>query len=313
MRYVTLQELSNLIRNNLWKIPHDIDLVVGIPRSGMLAANMIALFLNTNLSDIDSFVEGRMYSNGMTRGDYVRKPEAIRKVLVVDDSVCSGTSLNDAKSKLKKIQDKGYVFVYCVPIATSIGSTMVDLCFEIIDGERVFEWNLFHHGILGNACVDIDGVLCCDPEEDDDGEKYLAFLQSTKPWFIPTVKIHTLVSCRLEKYREQTKKWLDDNNVSYQNLVMLDFPDKASRVRWGKHGEYKGEYYRNSECRLFIESSSRQAAIIAKVSNKPVYCVETNELLQVPSETRFKKLKRNIRKHFPKTYNVMQRVTHLSK
>ncbi len=311
MRYVTIAELSGLIRKNLWKIPHDIDVVVGIPRSGMLAANMIALYLNTNLSDIDSFVDGRIFKNGLSRGNTVRSCNVIRKVLIVDDSIGGGTSIKEAKRKLESIQNKGYEYTFCVPIATSIGAKMVDLFFEIIDEDRIFEWNLFHHGFLGNACVDIDGVLCCDPEEDDDGEKYLAFLQSAKPLFLPTVKINTLISCRLEKYREQTEKWLNDNNISYQNLVMLNFPDKASRVKWGKHGEYKGEYYKKSECDLFIESSRNQASIIATISKKPVICVETNELV-FPSVTTAKKIKRRIRHYIPNTYNLAQHIIHPS-
>lgn len=44
MQYRTLADLSNLIRKNIYKVPHDIDLVVGIPRSGMLPANIIAMF-----------------------------------------------------------------------------------------------------------------------------------------------------------------------------------------------------------------------------------------------------------------------------
>ena len=310
MRYVTIKELSDIIRRNLWKIPHDIDVVVGIPRSGMLAANMIALYLNTNLSDIDSFVNDIVYSNGLTRGKYVKSQKSIRKVLVVDDSIHSGNSLYDAKQKLIGVQDKRYNFLFCVPIATSNGSKMVDLCFEIIDEDRIFEWNLFHHCFLENACLDIDGVLCCDPEEDDDGEKYFTFLQTAKPMFVPTVKINTLISCRLEKYREQTEQWLNKNSISYQNLVMLDFPNKASRVKWGKHGEYKGEYYKNSDCTLFIESSLRQATIIAKIANKPVICTETNELLFFEPNKKCKDFKRKIRRHMPNTYRFIKHIIH---
>ena len=52
MQYRTIRDLSDLIRRNLWKIPHDIDLVVGVPRSGMLPASMIALYLNTKFTSI---------------------------------------------------------------------------------------------------------------------------------------------------------------------------------------------------------------------------------------------------------------------
>lgn len=306
MRYVTIEDLSNMIRKNLWKIPHDLDLVVGIPRSGMLAANMIALFLNTNLADIDSFINGKIYSNGLTRNSYIRKSDSIRKVLVVDDSIRTGASLNNAKKKLEAIQDQNIFFLFCAPIATSIGSSMVDFCFEIIDDERVFEWNIFHHSVLSRACVDIDGVLCVDPSEDDDGEKYQLFIQNAPPLFTPTCKINTLISCRLEKYRFFTENWLAQNKVSYDQLIMLDFPNKAARVAWGKHGNYKGEYYKQrADCMLFIESSEHQAKIIAEISKKPVYCVETNTMLiisQSPFVSKKRSILRVLKKRFPKSY-----------
>lgn len=307
MRYVAVSELSDMIRKNLWKIPHDIDLVVGIPRSGMLPATMIALLLNTRLTDIDSFVEdGGCFSNGLSRGEYVKKDE-IKKVLVVDDSINSGKSLSDAKKKLERVH-KEYEYTFCVPIATSSGAAMVDVCFEVIDDDRVFEWNIFHHSVLNNACVDIDGVLCLDPVEDDDGEKYQSFIQTATPLFLPTCKINTLISCRLEKYRSLTENWLAQHNILFDQLIMLDFPDKATRVAWNKHGRYKGEYYRQrTDCTLFIESSSHQAKIIAEVSNKPVFCVETNTMMQIPPPvSRKKKIRRAFRGKFPRIYRWLQ-------
>ncbi len=38
---------------------------------------------------------------------------------------------------------------------------------EVIDRPRIFEWNVLHHpGILKDACLDIDGVLCHDPSHE---------------------------------------------------------------------------------------------------------------------------------------------------
>ncbi len=313
MEYVTVNQFDELIRHNLHRIPHDIDLVVGIPRSGMLPANLIALYLNTRLSDIDSFVGGRIYSNGLSRGGYVRKGE-IKKVLVVDDSIGSGVSMNDAKKKLEVCRDGNYDFIFCAPIATTGGSKMVDLYFTIIDGDRLFEWNIFHHSILSIACMDIDGVLCVDPLLDDDGEVYQSFLQTANPLFVPTCKINTLISCRLEKYRNQTEKWLSDNHVDYDKLVMLDFPDKATRVAWGKHGEYKGKYYaQRQDCSLFIESSYAQAVEIAKISGKPVYCVESNSMIQIQVVSKKKRFLHAIRKRMPNVYSRIRKMYYRTK
>lgn len=306
MRYVTIAELSDMIRKNLWKIPHDIDLVVGIPRSGLMAANMVALYLNKRLSDIDSFINGRIFNCGDCRSSMV-KYSTVKKVLIVDDSVRSGATINKAKKKLTSFVNS-YEFLYYTPIATSIGTTFVDYYSEIIDDKRVFEWNLFHHPLINNTCMDMDGVLCCNPEEDDDGPKYIKFIMTAKPLLCPTTTIDTIITCRLEKYRNLTELWLKEHNVKYTNLIMLNLPDKKSRLQWGKNGEYKGYYYKKSPNSLFIESSKCEASIIASISGKPVFCVETNELINSHTDKEIKSRYIILKKKFPRLYRLLKKV-----
>lgn len=275
--YRSINDLNKDIVDNLYKFPHDIDLVVGIPRSGMLPANLLALYLNKPYTDIDSFVAGRVYSSGERRKDI--EPQPFRNVLIVDDSISQGTALRKAKEKLEGIKDK-YQLTYAAIIATTEGAKKVDIYCEIIDDNRFFQWNMFHSNLIMNiSCFDIDGVLCLDPPEDDDGPKYTSYISHATPYIIPTVKIDTLVSCRLEKYRDITEKWLKDNDVNYNRLVMLPFKTKAERVAWGRHGEYKGKVYRKSKDVLFVESSLKQAVEIARISGKQVFCTENMEMV----------------------------------
>lgn len=58
MKYITLNDLSNTIRTNIYKIPRDIDFIIGVPRSGMIAASIISSYLNVPLIDVNSFVAG---------------------------------------------------------------------------------------------------------------------------------------------------------------------------------------------------------------------------------------------------------------
>ena len=311
MIYRSYADLSNLIRRNLDKIPHDVDLIVGIPRSGMLPANMIALYLNKRMSDIDSFMEGRLIASG-ERDKSIVKSE-IHKVLVVDDSVDSGNAINKARQKLEPLKGK-YDFLFLAPIVTQYGSSMVDIWFEILDGnERIFEWNFFHHSFLNHACMDIDGVLNVDPEVDDDGPVYTNYIEHATPLFIPTVLVDTLVTCRLEKYRPQTEKWLSEHNVKYNDLIMLDMPDKASRVAWNQHGEYKGKIYKKGKYLMFVESSLWQAKIIADVAHKEVFCVETNSFIKpnwhYPSIGKSKrKLKEKLKMRAPRVCHILSTV-----
>jgi len=80
-------------------------MLVAIPRSGLLAGTMIALHLNIGLTDIDSFCEGRIVSAGK-RAELLGLPNKlsdVKHVLVVDDSIGSGSAMRDAKEKLKGV------------------------------------------------------------------------------------------------------------------------------------------------------------------------------------------------------------------
>ena len=58
MNYRSLNDLNSTILKQLHLIPRDIDLIVGVPRSGMLPANLLALYLNLPYTDIHSFMNG---------------------------------------------------------------------------------------------------------------------------------------------------------------------------------------------------------------------------------------------------------------
>jgi uncharacterized HAD superfamily protein len=139
-----------------------------------------------------------------------------------------------------------------------------------------------HSWIYEHSCVDIDGVLCDDPnaEQNDDGEKYIQFLLNAPLKYKPSTKVHTLVTNRLEKYRPQTEQWLHLNGIEYKELLMLDLPDRATRVRMGNYGVFKAEVYESrKETLLFIESDRHQAAKINELTGRAVFCVDEMRFL----------------------------------
>ena len=279
INYRSVTDLNKAIISNLHKFPHDVDLIVGIPRSGMLPTNLLALYLNKPYTDIDSFVEGRVYDAGY-RQKFINHTQT-NKVLVVDDSVLGGWALRKAKGKLQKFEGQ-YEFIYSVVYSTKDSRDLVDIYCEIVDRPRTFQWNFFHHPeFIPRSCFDIDGVLCEDPPIDDDGEIYSNYLANAPVKYLPSLEIDTLVSCRLEKYRHITERWLSKNGVKYKRLILLDMKTKEERIKWGKHGEYKARVYKESDNILFVESSLKQAKIIARISHKPVFCTETFEMIYI--------------------------------
>lgn len=278
MYYRNISDLNQIILKRLNVLPRNFDLIVGIPRSGMLPANLLALYLNRPYTDIDSFLNGHIYKSG-ERGQFFDIKQ-FKKVLVVDDSIASGSAMQKSKDRLKALEndfDIKYCAIYVVPGKEK----KVDYLFEVVPLPRYFQWNVFNHTSLEKACFDIDGVLCIDPtgEQNDDGEKYREFILNAPPLFIPGAKIGTLVTSRLEKYRTETETWLKNNNIRYNELIMLDLPDMKARQKANNHAEHKAKYYMEKPYVLFIESSLSQALEINRITKKPVLCTENFEMI----------------------------------
>jgi uncharacterized HAD superfamily protein/hypoxanthine phosphoribosyltransferase len=273
------------VRANLHKIPHDIDLVVGIPRSGMIPAYMIGLYTNRAVVDLTGFLDNRTPGKGHTRtiGVDVAAPQAARHILLVDDSIASGQSLQRVLATIASTGFAGRVTT-CAAITLPSNACSVDVSFREVPHPRIFEWNAFHHSFVEKSCFDLDGILCVDPcnEENDDGPRYLQFLGGATPLIRPTRRIGHIVSARLEKYREPTEQWLKAHGIEYGKLHLIDLPSGAERRRLGAHCTHKASVYRDTGAVLFYESEAGQARQIAKLSGKPVLCTY-DMTLQMPS------------------------------
>lgn len=310
MEFISVSELNSDIINNMYKIPRDIDIVVGVPRSGMLPASLIALYLNKALCDLDSFVGGGVYSHGTTKAisALVENMSDVKKALIVEDSSASGTSMKRTKEKLCDIE-KNIQCIYMAVYVTKKVEKLVDISCRIVEIPRIFEWNFMHHHILKEACVDIDGVLCIDPsqEENDDGDKYIHFIRNAKPKYIPTARIGWIVTSRLEKYRNDTEKWLRKWGIEYDHLCMLNLKTADERRRLGNHAAFKAEIFgKAKEATWFIESEEEQAKEIARLTGKQVLCTSNLQYEQAAIGYRFswmlqRKIKQYLIKILPKS------------
>jgi uncharacterized HAD superfamily protein len=279
MEYRNFNDLNRAITDYLPDLPRDLDLVVGVPRSGMLAANILALHLNIPYTDLDGYIEGRVIGAGRRP---MRSPGegGRRKVLVVDDSVLFGTQMREARRVVGESGTPDHVIFGAVYV-TPESRHLVDVGFETVPSGRCFAWNAMHHPFLGTCCVDIDGVLCSNPtpEENDDGPRYRRFLETARPLFVPTVEIGWLVTGRLEKYRPETEAWLRAHGVKYRHLLMLDLPSATARREAGGATPFKSQSYLKTDATLFIESSYNESVLISRATGKPVLSVETQEMI----------------------------------
>ena len=265
IHFRSVSDLSQLVRSSLHRVPRDVDVVIGVPRSGMLVANMLSLALNLPLADVDGFTEGRLLAAGKTRRHAKLDAgfDQLKRALVVDDSIRTGAAMEEAMATLRA-KCPNVQFTRLVAYQSNeVARDASDIVLEIVPEPRVFEWNVMHHSVLANSCVDIDGILCCDPtaEQNDDGERYEQFLLAAEPLYLPTKPIRMLVSSRLEKYRSQTEEWLARHQIIYDQLVLLDLPSAKERREKGNHGQFKGSVFRKSDASLFIESELPQVLV----------------------------------------------------
>lgn len=279
LSYKSYMDLVFDIKRNIGKVPTDVDLIVGVPRSGMIPAYMLGLAMSKQVCSLPEFIAGRFGEHGQTRKIHTAKQ--IKKVLIIDDTVSSGKSMKRVKERIVESgADKKYNCLYmAVYGANNDAFDYADIILEILPQPRMFAWNYLNHVYLENAGLDIDGVLCVDPtpEENDDGENYVNFVLNARPLYLPKEKVAALITSRLEKYRPQTEQWLREHNVQYDKLYMLENMTAKERCRQGVHAKHKANILKqHPEISFFIESDPKQAQDIAKITGRPVFCA-TND------------------------------------
>lgn len=277
--YRSLSQLSLTANSLSHALPRDIALIVGVPTSGTLAAALVANIRRVPYVDLSSYLAGVESWAGQRRIGGTDNGV----VVVIDDSVNSGSELRRVRQAIGRAQEDKVVesrrHIYAAAYATERGVGQVDLFGEVVGLPRVFEWNLMHHeNALASTLMDIDGVLCRDPnrKENDDGRRYRKFISSVELQYRPAYRVSALVTSRLEKYRADTEAWLERNHIDYDELIMLDLPSALERRRRRAHALHKATVFNERNETIFIESSVEQAALIHEFSKKQVYCTDNH-------------------------------------
>ncbi|MBY8082155.1 hypothetical protein KW484_13400 [Vibrio fluvialis] len=283
MNFKTISDVSNLIDSKLHVfLEKKYDLIVGIPRSGLLVGSIVSLKLNLPIVSFQEFMNNSAVKVGITRNSKVSLSLAhdAKKVLLIDDSYNSGRSMEKILKELSEINLDNIEIDTAVIYTSQKKMDDVDFFLEYVPQPRAFEWNLFHSKVVNKILFDIDGVVCVDPtdKENDDGNEYKKFLLTAKPKHIPSHQVKGFVTSRLERYRPETTKWLSDNGIEFQSLIMSNHESAEQRKKANDHGYHKGIIYKDSDAILFIESDSKQAREISKISGKNVYCIDENKL-----------------------------------
>jgi len=294
MNFRSFGDMNRTIVQNLHKVNSYTDLIVGIPRSGLMAANILAMHLNLPIADTSKIYEGQiLLLDGSINGRQV-DINYFKNILVIDDSVRSGRSIEQVKAKLHSIYPD-INFTFAAVYADTKSKNKVDLYFELCPVPRVFEWNIMNHFQISKFCMEIDGVLCenIDYDYNDNHDYYIHAIENVRPMFRIRREIGYLVTRRPEILRRITEKWLDKHGIKYRNLIMQDKNMNECKMNSDYINKSKSYFYKKQVySRVFIESSFVNSCKIAQFSGKLVYSIDKGIIVR-PSWLSEKKQKIN--------------------
>lgn len=287
MYYKSINDMNDAILRGLEKFPTDADLVVGIPRSGLLAGNMISLYLNLPLTDLKGLGERRLLGNGKRPlpGSSERVFEDARKIIVVDDCVSRGTEMLKTK---KLIEEWGYAdrvvyaSVFCFPERPDIA----DINLEIIPRPMCFQWSCMHTPEINSNCVDLDGLLAARiaPESAKTKKSYLEQLSIANPIFTPTVEIGCIFAHRPEFSRDVTERWLEQHRIKYKRLILLPDDVYENSNEHTKIADVFSSIFKEEQYRLYLSGDDRVSAEVADQTGKPVMSIRNSSMLNISSD-----------------------------
>lgn len=277
MEFRSINQMRKIIFESLPRFPKNVDLVVGIPRSGLLPATMLSMYLNKPLVDFDGYLSDRVFDVGATKKRRNVRIDSNnsgrRNVIIIDDSVRTGHQMTLCKQSVKELGRDRLDNIFWMSIfITPDSKKFVDLYLNVCKLPRIFEWNMMSSYELKFACMDIDDVITDMKNRNGKTIKHL------EPLYIPKMTVNHLVTCRIESQREDTVNWLKKYGIKYNNLHMMNYKTIEERKRKGNHAQYKAEIYTKTKSRIFIESSLKQSRDIAKISKKPVICITDMKL-----------------------------------
>ncbi|MDH3439212.1 MAG: phosphoribosyltransferase family protein [Gammaproteobacteria bacterium] len=279
-KFVSIDQATTWTNEWIKTFPEQYDLIVGVPRSGMLIASIVALRLGKGLTTPDLLLEGQYWHSNRAGA---RLPiDQFKKILLIDDALDKGRAM--AKAKDIVLNANPNCSITCASLIVREKTRhLADLYHITMEPPRTYEWNLMHRKIASYAgrgilAVDMDGVLCANPPKgaDDDEAWYLEWLENANPYLIPGFEIDVILTSRLEKYRGQTENWLRKHQVRYKELHMWDVPDKSMRKGFAK---YKSNALLSIKPDMYWESDWELSQKIWDQTRIPTLCIDEMTML----------------------------------
>jgi len=151
MNYRSVKDLSDKVVASPKLNKDNCDLIIGIPRSGLLPALLFSFHRNIPLTDLDRVSDMQLISSGSTTvsNDILNSINFSKplSVYLVDDSTHSGNSFLAAKKLINNMFP--HWRVSCLAVYSSKRNLTSGIEFlEYLPAPHVFEWNLYATQVL---------------------------------------------------------------------------------------------------------------------------------------------------------------------
>lgn len=270
--FVTTADLIRLSQGLARELASEnFDAVIGVARSGIIAASTIAVELHLPLFSV-SPVSGRLHAlgSGWRLGDEGNATP--RAALLVDDTVANGHTLEKVRSTIKEIPIAAGAAILVNPDKRET----VDFAAATYPLPHYLEWCFVNTQWARNMAFDFDGILCDDPAFPDDDPAYAQFLINAPAKYLPRLLPAVIVSARCEWTRQDSLKWLTRHRLRPRELILWQGdPDD----RWtdpDRVANWKADHLRrlrnSHDILIYAESDPRQAAVIAAQADIAVLC-----------------------------------------
>jgi|GEM_PF-5709596 len=233
------------------------DLVVGVPRSGLLAGFFASLATGCPLTDPAGLRAGVIL---FPRQKIITISDKRLRVLVIDDSINSGSSIKEAREQLADLEHK-YEFVFCAAYGDR-NSPHANMILEHVPSPRFYEWNILHHDLLAAVTVDIDEVVL----------GAAGHAQPPRLFRVPTKRIGYGLTSLPEEEHANLRITLEEQGVNIGWIIGVNCERNADLAR------AKAEIYMRLPSFLYLVRSSSEAKVAAASSGKAVVSLDEQRL-----------------------------------
>lgn len=273
--FVSIETLMLWTSEWMQTVALDYDIIIGVPRCGLLVASIIAAKGGKALASTDTVSRGELWNSRRAIS-----LDCAKRVLLVDDSLGTGKTIQRHQQAIKARYPHLEVDTASM-IVHRENYHMVDYYYKIIPTPLILEWEIMDEAKVDILAVNMEGVLC-QPYQDSPGrneEEYLRWVKGAKPYMIPSYHFDAVLSDRSERYRAESEEWLRIHNVQYRELRFSDLIGPG--VDQGVPNQQKIEHLNELKPQMFFEYSMTSAQAIWDLTKIPTLSFEAMVLFPI--------------------------------